>query len=100
MYVKCIVDDQVNKTEQFGTEGVSVTFQWPQNYSQNISIIPYLPIDSTGNYNTGIKVNVSYNTTYNVSITPLDPCGQTYIGELYYGKPVIMKVNRASILIF
>ena len=37
MQEKCFADGEVNKTEQFGTEGVSVTFQWPQDYSHNIS---------------------------------------------------------------
>ena len=36
---------------------------------------------------------------YNVSITSLDLCGQIYDYELYYGKPVIMKIDRAPLTI-
>ena len=95
----CFADSQVNKTEHFGTEGVTVTFQWPQDYPHNVSIVADLPIDSNGN-NTSIILNVSYNAVYNVSITSLDPCGQNYFRELYYGKPVIMKVDCSPRIIF
>ena len=83
IYKLCFSDDKVNKAEQFGTDGVTVTFQWPQDYPHNISIIPYLPIDSNDN-NISIILNVSYNIGYNVSITSPDPCGQTNYYKLYY----------------
>ena len=91
------IDGQVNKTEVFGTEGVTVTFQWPQDYPHNISIIPYLPIDSNGN-NISIKLNVSYNIMYNVSITSLDLCSRINHYELFYGKPIIVKVDNVPTL--
>ena len=76
--------------ELFGTDGVTVTLEWTQNNSYNISVDPYLPVNSFGN--KSIQLSVSYNTMYNVSVTSLGVCGQNDVLELYYGEPVIMKI--------
>ena len=74
--------------EEFGTDGVTVTLNWAQKNSYNITITPYLPFTFTGNRN--IQIKVRYDAVYNVSVIGIPPiCGQIAIDsvfELYYGE--------------
>ena len=73
--------------EQFKKDGDIVTLEWMQEnsfYSHHVSAIP--PINFSYVESSGIQLNVSYSTSYNVSIAVVHQCGQnetTFI-ELNY----------------
>ena len=76
-------DSEVNRTEKFGTDGVTVTLNWAQENSYNITLTPYLPFTFTGN--TSVQIKVRYNAVHNVSVIGM--CGQIgSVFELYYGE--------------
>ena len=61
-----------------------VTFQWANESSYNVSIIPYLPFVFLES--ASIQIRVPYNTPYNVIVISIDPCGQNSVFEIYYGE--------------
>ena len=63
---------------------VTVTLQWTNESSYNITVSPYLPFKSSGS--TSVQLRVPYNTLYNVSALSIDPCGQDSSFEVYYGE--------------
>ena len=76
-------------SENLESNGVRVTPEWltPENqtsynYSYNITVIPQIAFMITER--TRIKLKVSYNTTYNVSILTTPQCGVAPSIELYY----------------
>ena len=88
-------DFQANITllsEQFQSSNVLVTLEWIQRdfYSYNVSTIPKLEHEVEYKI-SGVRLNVSYNTFYNVNVMAIPPCQQNhnnmsnFIG-LYYGK--------------
>ena len=75
-------------TEQFESDGVTVTLEWYQNrsfYSYYVSVTPDIVMRTNGSIL--LKLKVPYNTFYNVSILATPPCGKnnvTNFTELFY----------------
>ena len=72
--------------EEYGTEDVRVTLEWNQDESMifNVTAAPNVPVLFSGL--SVAKLNVSYNTLYNLSITPRCGLGTATIVKLHYGK--------------
>ena len=79
-------DPEVNRTEEFGTDGVTVTLKCALENSYNVTTTPYLPVIFSGS--TSIQIKVQYNALYNVSVLGIPPiCGQIdNVFQLYYGE--------------
>ena len=72
--------------EEYGTEDIRVTLEWNQDeiIMYNVTAVPNVPVLFKGP--SVAKLNVSYNTLYNVSITPRCGLGTATIVKLRYGK--------------
>ena len=84
LIVNLIADHEIIKTEDFGIDEVTLTLQWANESSYNITVSPYLSFKSSGS--TSVQLRVPYNTLYNVSVLSIDPCRQNSVFEIYYGE--------------
>ena len=69
---------------------MTVTVQWPQQIAgavYNVIVIPLVPISSDSIVNSMVRLTLSYNIIYNLSVVSVTPCGNTtaFIG-LHYGE--------------
>ena len=86
----------------FSSDGVTVTLEWTQKnalHSYYISATPDLALWINGSANVNLKLKISYNTLYNVSIFAEPPCGgDNMIGfiDIFYSK-FRLESNRIEI---
>ena len=87
----------------FGTENVTILFEWTQEegllYNITVVSIPLVPLRFTDS-NT-VLLTVSYNILYNVSVIA-SGCGQTTTNDihLHYGKKTKLVISDRKIIIY
>ena len=80
----------VSTSEEYRANNVKVIVEWmkQEDVSYNVSIVPQIPIISTGT--TSIHLTVLYNTEYNMSVEATSLCQNresTHIQlSLFYGE--------------
>ena len=63
----------ISISEEYRAENIMVIMDWTQEgVSYNITIIPMVPIASTGR--TSVQLTLSYNVEYNVSLEAITVC--------------------------